>query len=65
MVTLINIFMDAFTNNLLFREKRGKKRLEREILKEKWKKRRSGVPGYAYRQMIQRPKKCETAQTIQ
>jgi hypothetical protein len=24
MVTLINIFMDVFANNLLFREKRGK-----------------------------------------
>jgi hypothetical protein len=50
MVTLINIFMDIFINNLLFREKRRKrgffwtKRLKIGVLAEKRKKRRSGTP---------------------
>ena len=38
-VALIHILMDVFANNLLFREKRGKKSLKRGILKEKRKKR--------------------------
>jgi hypothetical protein len=35
MVTLINIFMDAFVNNLLFREKKRKKEARKRNFKRK------------------------------
>jgi hypothetical protein len=39
------MLMDVFANNLVFREKKRKKRLKGGILKEKRKQRRSGMPG--------------------
>jgi hypothetical protein len=48
--------MDAFANNLLFREKREKKRLKRGVLKEykkRRKKRRSRIPvSITYRSVV-------------